>query len=232
VRLRPNHAAYRIAFGDAFRAAGESWFAAECYKDALAIEPGNRTARARLAALSSRPERAPEDRSPATPPAEKKKPRESYGGVLGLSYLLAPLVAIGTVAAAESPAGLVFLLTPPAVHLAYGNTEGAGVALLGMLASTGLGGFIGAGVGFGVVGAATEGSSSRDHYFAPELVGAILGAILGASVGYTAWAIVDSSAFAYRDVPAEQNSRRSEPSVVAGVAPLPGGAAGALAGRF
>jgi hypothetical protein len=221
VRLQPDNIAYRIALGDAFRSGGEPWFAAECYKDALAIDPRNQRARSKLEALSQEPEATTEERPPQGPSLKQGTVRrKSYGGVLGLTYFLAPFVSGGLSAATDSAAGMLFLLTPPVVHLSYGNPGGAGVSLLGMVGSSALGGVI----GFGIEIASTDSGAGSGFR-------GLAGAALGTLVGYTTWAIFDSVVLAYREQPIDRADWRT-PRITAGFAPLPGGAVGALAGRF
>jgi tetratricopeptide (TPR) repeat protein len=221
VRLQPDNVAYRIALGDAFRSGGEPWFAAECYKDAVALDPSNEKARSKLEALSQEPEATTGERPPQGPSLKQGKVRrKTYGGVLGLTYFLAPFVAGGLSAATDSAAGMVFLLSPPVVHLSYGNPGGAGVSLLGMVGSSALGCF----VGFGIEMASTDSGTGSGFR-------GLAGAALGTLVGYTAWAIFDSAVLAYSEEPVERAARRA-PRITAGLAPLPGGAMGAVGGTF
>lgn len=52
VRLQPARPGYHIALGDAYRDSGDRYRAGECYRKALAIAPGNKVAKFRLATLN------------------------------------------------------------------------------------------------------------------------------------------------------------------------------------
>ena len=99
---------------------------------------------------------------------------DGYGGTLGVSYALAPLLAIPTLGTA--------LLLPPLVHGANGEWGRFGHAIRGVALST-----LGGGAAGALLGAAKCGGSQADNC-------AVAGFFVMGTVGYIGWSIYDTSA--------------------------------------
>lgn len=127
--------------------------------------------------------------------------REDYSLLLGTSYVLAPLLALGmggglselevddTVAVL---AGSSMFVLPAVVHAARGNGGQAFPSFMAMAGTTGLGVLLGGAIGYfiGYAGCPDHDSEECDLAGLTELYA---GALVGGVVGYTTYAIVDVS---------------------------------------
>jgi hypothetical protein len=152
--------------------------------------------------------------APATQPELTAVPREeSYRGLLTMSYVLAPFVALGvghTLAEIEADDAVAAVgagtmcLAPAVVHMAHGNVGHGPLAFLGLAASTAVGTVVGGIVGSSVGSLGCDPAEDSDGCDFAGINGLVIGALLGGVTGYTGFAIYDvleNGAVAVDDAP-------------------------------
>jgi hypothetical protein len=160
-----------------------------------------------------------------TPPPVVDPERRSYALPFGVSYVLAPFLALGVGGGLSKltnddtlsvvGGGLMFLL-PAAVHMAHGNVGHGAAVFPEQLLITALSFFAGGGVGYAIGAAVCPGDGEECEYAGWE--GALFGAVVGGLAGYTAFAIYDLDNDAW--VPAK--AATSKASLRLWLSPLPG----------
>jgi hypothetical protein len=133
-----------------------------------------------------------------TPPPVVDPERRSYALPLGVSYVLAPFLALGVGGGLSKltnddtlsvvGGGLMFLL-PAAVHMAHGNVGHGAAVFPEQLLITAFSVFAAGGVGYAIGAASCPGDGEECDYAGWE--GLIVGALVGGVAGYTAFAIYD-----------------------------------------
>lgn len=145
---------------------------------------------------------------PAAPDHRASAPGRSYALPLGLSYGLAPFLALavgGGLSELEVDdtlavvgGGLMFAL-PAVVHMAHGQFGHGAAVFPEMLALTGIAVFAGGGIGYAIDAASCPGDGDECDFAGLE--GLVGGALLGGVAAYTGFAIYDVSC--HGEVPAE-----------------------------
>lgn len=139
----------------------------------------------------------PAKSAPAIPPLAAPQ-RVDYGGLLAVSYLVAPPLALALgvklseAGASDTVVGVVagsMALLPTAVHLAHGNTKSGALALPALAGLTGATLLIGGFVGYQLTASSCDDGES-DCSFA-GLPGAIYGSLAGGLTGYIGYAVYD-----------------------------------------
>jgi hypothetical protein len=191
-----------------------------------------------LALVTSWPSPAAADstKEPASTPAPRNAPtaiaplvapeRVEYGGLLGATYALAPLLALGAggglfelthddTLAVIGACSMAFL--PATVHAAHGNAAHGALSFLALAGITGssllVGGFIG-----GIITTSTCEDESSDSCDFAALPGIVVGGLIGGVTGYASYAIYDSFTNASLIVPRAQ---RGQAALGLWVRPLP-----------
>jgi hypothetical protein len=131
-------------------------------------------------------------------PAAVDPERRSYALPLGVSYVLAPFLALGVGGGLSKltnddtlsvvGGGLMFLL-PAAVHMAHGKVGHGAAVFPEQLLITALSLFAGGGIGYAIDAAGCPGDGEECDFAGLE--GLVIGAAVGGLAGYTAFAIYD-----------------------------------------
>jgi hypothetical protein len=132
------------------------------------------------------------------PPPVVDPERRSYALPLGVSYVLAPFLALGVGGGLSKltnddtlsvvGGGLMFLL-PAAVHMAHGNLGHGAAVFPEQLLITAFSLFAGGGIGYAIGAAGCPGNGEECDFAGWN--GLLAGALVGGLAGYTAFAIYD-----------------------------------------
>jgi hypothetical protein len=126
--------------------------------------------------------------------------RQSYAGLLGTAYLVAPVLALAvgaTLAQLEVDdtyavlGGVSMFLLPAAVHIGYGNEPHGPFSFFALGAVTTVGIVVGGFIGLGIDSASCRPEEDSEGCDFAGLNGLVAGALIGALLGYTAYAVYD-----------------------------------------
>jgi hypothetical protein len=160
------------------------------------------------------------------PSAPFSPPPQTYSGLLGGAYIVAPVLALavgGALAELEVDdtyavlGGISMFMLPAAVHIGYGNEPHGPLSFLALGAVTVVGIAVGGFVGFGIDYAGCPEDDS-DHCDFAGITGLVVGALVGGVAGYTVYAAYDVSSNA--SVPSEPPAPTQRASLQPWLRPL------------